>query len=186
MGLRLVNMAIGLIAVTYPLLALFLIRVMSPYWIVALLVVALLVRLFTGWRSTPISMIYASAVAIIVMSLTSMINSDLALRLYPVFMTGAMLMVFTISLIRPPSMIERFARIMEPDLGPEGVAYTRRVTEVWCGFFAVNILISLWTVFYASFETWALYNGLISYLLMGLLFGGEFLVRRWVKRAKTP
>ena len=183
MGLRIVNMAIGLIAVTYPLLALLLIRFLSPYWIVALLVVALLVRLFTGWSSTPISMIYASAIAIIVMSLTSMINSDLALRLYPVFMTGAMLAVFAVSLIRPPSMIERFARIMEPDLGPEGVAYTRRVTQVWCGFFAVNILIALWTVFFASFETWALYNGLISYILMGCLFGGEFLVRRWVRQA---
>jgi uncharacterized membrane protein len=40
------------------------------------------------------------------------------------------------------------------------------------------LLTSLW----ASTEVWALYNGLIAYLLMALLFAGEWLVRQRVQR----
>ena len=32
-------------------------------------------------------------------------------------------------------MIERFARIREPNLSMQAVSYTRRVTQVWCVFF---------------------------------------------------
>lgn len=34
----------------------------------------------------------------------------------------------------------------------------------------------------AGEEAWALYNGFISYLLMGLMFAGEWLIRRRVRR----
>jgi len=61
------------------------------------------------------------------------------------------------------------------------VAYTRRVTQVWCGFFVLNGSVALVTALWASDATWALYNGLISYCLMGCLFAGEWLVRRKVK-----
>jgi uncharacterized membrane protein len=50
---------------------------------------------------------------------------------------------------------------------------------VWCGFFILNGCMAAWTAFAASRETWALYNGLISYLLMGVLFAGEWVFRRW-------
>lgn len=97
---------------------------------------------------------------------------------YPVFMNAFMLVIFAATLIRPPSLIERLARLKHHTLPPEGVAYTRRVTQLWCGFFVINGLVAAWTVFAASREVWVLYNGLISYLLMGLLFVGEWLYRR--------
>jgi len=98
---------------------------------------------------------------------------------YPIFMNALMLSLFAASLLHPPSVIERLARLRHPDLPPDGVAYTRRVTQVWCGFFVANGGIAAWTAFAASRETWVLYNGLISYLLMGALFVGEWLFRRW-------
>ena len=49
-----------------------------------------------------------------------------------------MLAVFAVSLRFPPSAVERIARLSDPDLPPQGVAYTRRVTQVWCGFFVFN------------------------------------------------
>jgi uncharacterized membrane protein len=36
---------------------------------------------------------------------------------------------------------------------------------------------------YTSLEVWALYNGLLAYLLMGAMFAGEWLVRRKVMRS---
>lgn len=79
-------------------------------------------------------------------------------------------------------MIERFARLHEPDLPESGVRYTRKVTFVWCAFFILNGAAALWTALQASLELWALYNGLIAYVLMGALLGGEFLVRGFVRK----
>ena len=61
------------------------------------------------------------------------------------------------------------------------VAYTRRVTQVWCVFFAANAVVSAATALWADAAGWALYNGLIAYVAMGLLMAGEWLVRRRVR-----
>ncbi len=109
-------------------------------------------------------------------------NALLPLQLYPVLVSATMLGVFGYSLKFPPTIIERFARAREPDLHPRAIVYTRRVTQVWCIFFAINGCVSLITVLWGSPKIWTLYNGVISYLLMGLLFGGEYLVRPHFKR----
>ena len=95
---------------------------------------------------------------------------------------AALLGVFAYSLISPPSMVERFARLREPELPASAIGYTQRVTQVWCIFFAANGVIALITALWASSATWTLYNGLIAYLIMGLLFAGEYLVRGHFKR----
>jgi uncharacterized membrane protein len=105
------------------------------------------------------------------------------LRLYPAFMNAAMLLAFAQTLISPPSMIERFARLVEPDLPESGVRYTRAVTWIWVGFFIVNGAIAGYTAVYSSWETWTLYNGVVAYVAMGALFLGEFLVRPFFRRA---
>jgi len=93
-----------------------------------------------------------------------------------------MLTLFGSSLFTRMSLIERLARWREGDLPPAGVLYTRRVTQVWCLFFIVNGSVSLWTCLAGNIHVWTLWNGMASYLLMGLLFAGEWLVRLRVKR----
>jgi uncharacterized membrane protein len=78
-------------------------------------------------------------------------------------------------------MIERFARLQEPHLSETAIRYTRQVTIVWCVFFVLNGSIALYTALFCEMKTWALYNGLIAYVLMGALFAGEYLVRLRVK-----
>ena len=89
--------------------------------------------------------------------------------------------LFAMSLWRGPSVVERLARLREPDFPPAAVVYTRRVTQVWCGFFVVNGLIAVATALWASTAVWTLYNGLLSYVAMGVLMGAEWLVRRRVR-----
>src|SRR5690606_37208099 len=91
-------------------------------------------------------------------------------------------MIFASTLVKPPSMIERFARLAEPDLPETGVIWTRKVTIVWCIFFVLNALVALATVLFAPMQIWVLYNGFISYLLMGLLLLGEFILRKRQQR----
>jgi uncharacterized membrane protein len=106
----------------------------------------------------------------------------LPLRLYPVMVNAALLSVFIASLINPPSMIERLARIREPNLPVCAINYTRRVTQVWCIFFVANGAIALITALWSSPACWIIYNGVIAYLLMGFLFAGEHVVRSRFKR----
>ena len=103
------------------------------------------------------------------------------LKLYPVVVNLALLVAFAASLRRGPSAIERLARLREPSLPPAAVAYTRRVTQVWCVFFAANAAISAATAVWADAAGWALYNGVVAYVAMGALMGGEWLVRRRVR-----
>ncbi len=105
----------------------------------------------------------------------------LPLKLYPVSLNLAFLAVFAASLRRGPSAIERLARLREPALPAAAVAYTRRVTQVWCVFFGANALVSAATALWADAAGWALYNGFVAYVAMGLLMGGEWLVRRRVR-----
>lgn len=108
-------------------------------------------------------------------------------KLYPVLVNAAMLVVFLSSLWQPPTIVERLARLQTPDLPPQAIRYTTRVTQVWCAFFLLNGMVSLMTVYWASDRIWALYNGLISYGLMGLLMAVEWLVRGRIKaRLQIP
>jgi len=108
-------------------------------------------------------------------------NVMLPLKLYPVLVNIALLGVFAYSLVFPPSVVERLARLREPDLQAAAIDYTRRVTQIWCGFFAANGTISLVTALWSSPAVWWVYNGLIAYVLMGILFAGEYCVRLYVR-----
>ncbi|MFO1340713.1 MAG: hypothetical protein U1F53_21245 [Burkholderiaceae bacterium] len=105
----------------------------------------------------------------------------LPLKLYPVLVNAVLLAVFGTSLWRGPPVVERLARLAEPGLPPEGVAYTRRVTEAWCLFFVLNGAAAAATALWCTTEAWALYNGFVAYLLIGAMFGGEWLLRRRLK-----
>lgn len=109
-------------------------------------------------------------------------NSETLARLYPVGVSATMLAVFGWSLIRPPSIAERIARASGAVLDAAGVRYTRTVTVVWCAFFVMNGAIALATALAGSREEWALYNGLLSYLIAGALLLGERCVRELVRR----
>ena len=104
-----------------------------------------------------------------------------AVRYYPVLVNAALLMVFAASLVSPPTVIERIARLRDPELTPAAVLYTRRVTIVWTAFFLLNGVAAFYTARFSSLATWALYNGLIAYVLMAVLFAAELAIRSAVK-----
>lgn len=132
-------------------------------------------RLFPAGQAVAIAAVAACLVGVLYVT-----NDERLLRLYPALVNLALLALFGYSLLRPPSMIERFARLEEPDLAPAGVRYTRRVTWLWCAFFAANGLAAAYTAWFASRAVWALYNGLIAYLLIGAMLGGERLYRHFL------
>jgi uncharacterized membrane protein len=147
----------------------------EPRWLALFLLAVALARALVS--RDPVWMAAAGG-ALLLVAVSIVGNQTLPLKLYPVLVSAVMLAVFGLSLLHPPSAIERLARLREPDLPDAAIAYTRKVTMVWCAFFIGNGAIALATATWASNQVWALYTGLISYVLMGLLFGGEWLVRR--------
>ncbi|EJG1668312.1 hypothetical protein [Vibrio parahaemolyticus] len=150
-----------------------------------LLIAALLLRLFVA-NKTPLQefkflALTTGAVGILLVVLGMVFKQHGWLKFYPVVVNVCMLCVFAFSLKQPQSIIERLARLQEPELPPSGVAYTRKVTMVWCVFFVLNAAFALYTCF-LPVKTWTLYNGLISYLLAGSLFAGEWIVRQFVRK----
>lgn len=105
-------------------------------------------------------------------------NDEILLRMYPALLNLSGLAMFGYTLRFAPSMVERFARLQQDPLPAGAARYTRRVTWLWCGFFLINSFIAGYTALFATREVWVLYNGLIAYGLMGILFVGEWLVRR--------
>jgi len=116
-------------------------------------------------------------------------HSPLLLKLYPVLVNLLLLATFGYSLFRPPSVAFRFALLadklkkpphkIEGSLGEKHVAaYCQKVTLAWCLFFVLNATLSALTVFALSPAAWALYNGGISYILMGTLFAMEWAIRK--------
>jgi uncharacterized membrane protein len=169
-----------LVTLAYPLAVWLSEGRVEPRLMAGLLVLVGLTRLtappfdhVTGW--------WLGATAILVI-VAVWANGSLPLKLYPVLVNGALLAMFAYSLVAPPTVVERLARLREPDLPPQAIAYTRRVTQMWCGFFVINGCAALLTALYASSALWWFYNGFVAYLLIGLLFAGEYCVRRRFKR----
>ncbi|MDR1275171.1 MAG: hypothetical protein LBL72_02105 [Candidatus Accumulibacter sp.] len=170
----------------YPLLIFFGLRFFEPRYL-ALLLGGLVVlrnlrsvKRFVAGRSRIDAIVFFTL--LVFSAVVAFSNDEFILRLYPVVVNLGSLALFAFSLFFPPSIVERFARLSEPDLPEAGVVYTRRVTCLWCVFFVFNGLVAAYTALYASREFWALYNGFIAYLLMGALFAGEWCCRRYFRR----
>ena len=110
-----------------------------------------------------------------------LLDTETPLLFYPVLMNLLGLVLFASSLRGTP-IIVRLARLRHPDLPPEGVRWCRGVTVAWCVFFVVNGSIALATVVSGGRDLWTLYNGFVSYVLMGVMFAGEWLLRPKVPR----
>src|SRR2546421_6071970 len=76
-------------------------------------------------------------------------------------------------------MIETYARLRHPELLASRGPYLRAVTGMWCGFFIVNITISALLALYGTLEAWSVYNGILAYVLIGILLAAERVYRYW-------
>ena len=173
--MRLRTALVWLVTLLYPLIIYLGLGRFEPRWMALFLLAMVLARAIISRDAVWLG---AACGALLLVAVSFFGNQSLPLKLYPVLVSAVMLTVFGLSLRHPPTAIERIARLHDPQLPPEAVAYTRKVTEVWCLFFIANGCVSLATAMWASDRVWAVYNGLVSYVLMGLLFVGEWLMRK--------
>ncbi|BDT59732.1 hypothetical protein MasN3_32260 [Massilia varians] len=174
------NALAAALTLAYPLAIWFGQERVEPRWLAGLLLLAAATRLPMLRLSSTARWTAGGALLLVALAVGS--NAVLPLKLYPVLVNGALLAAFGASLVSGMPVVERLARLREPALPPAGVAYTRRVTQAWCVFFVLNGAAALGTALFATSAVWSLYNGVIAYILMGLMFGGEYLLRMRFKR----
>ncbi|MFH1806776.1 MAG: hypothetical protein ABID63_17995 [Pseudomonadota bacterium] len=175
---RVATFALAGLGVAYPVLVYFGLTTFSPQIILTGLMIVVLLRatmfaVAKRYVATGLAVMVA-----IILAIAGIASELVAIRFYPVIVSLTMATVFTITLFSKTPMIERLARIKIPDLDDYAIAYTRTLTKVWIGFFMINAMIAGWTASCSNMEIWTLYNGLVSYILMGVLFVGEWPVRR--------
>ena len=172
-----------ILGIAYPVLIFFSLSHFEPR-VVAFVVLALAgVRLLVASTSAAIAFVrevWLPAVAVgAVAVITAIWNDPMGLLLAPALINVALLVSFGSSLWGERPIIERFARLQTGDLTTAEVQYCRSVTLLWCGFFVVNGSAALFLALAGNIENWALFTGLISYILIGTLFGAEYIYRHW-------
>jgi uncharacterized membrane protein len=188
----------GALAVLYPLLvfcALVVFNLPIRYLSIGIIAFAIAYsvinsRHYRGKRSAALFISPAILCAIGGVSLF-MGDSPLVLKLYPALADLAYLTIFTTSFFVPPPFADYFIEIFDrsiKDRIPRAQfdRYCFRATLVWCVFFVIDGVIALLTVLFGSDIVWAVYNSGITYVIMGLIFFGEFILLKLIEKRHCP
>jgi uncharacterized membrane protein len=171
---------VGLLAL-YPFAVYFGIQFLPPTFFALLLAVVVMLRGAIARpeeRATilPVTLIlFAYAVAAAIIARTQ------ALLYYPVLINSTLCVVFSWSLKAGDPLLLRIVRARGTPINEHALRYLTRLTAVWASFFAMNALVALWTTT-TTLQIWTLYNGLISYVLVGTLGLSEWLYRIHYKK----
>lgn len=120
-------------------------------------------------------------------------NQKVFLKLYSVAVNATLLIVFGSTLFFKPNIIFRFATLADKSIKGSSFEanvekYCHKVTVVWCIFFIINGSIAAYTALHdfgsemLNDRVWSVYNGGISYVIMGLIFAIEFILRKKVDK----
>lgn len=200
------NVLFYVLAAIYPVLVFTLLVVLKlPVRILSLCVVVLACAFFLGftgscrtdiekrkkaldWRP-----LVSSALFLIAGVVCFVTNRSIFLRLYSVVISAILLSVFGFTLFFKPNLCFRFAVMADKSIAGSSYEaqvcrYCRNVTIVWCCFFVLNGSVAAYTALHdfgseeLNNKIWSVYNGGISYVLMGLLFAVELIVRKRVDK----
>jgi uncharacterized membrane protein len=142
----LLRVGTGFLFLLYPFLVYLGLQTFQPHALAGFLLILAGLR-FSAWRGEKAVAPYWIAAAVLVVLFTLVTGTKTGLYLYPLLVNLVFFSFFAISLLRPPTVIEKIARRQNPDLPDRAIAYTRRVTMVWCLFFIFNGTMSANSIF---------------------------------------
>jgi uncharacterized membrane protein len=117
-------------------------------------------------------------VALGALALSGVLEDHRLLLITPVLINAGLFITFAGSLRTDTPLVERFARMQVSDLSAQELRYCRGVTQVWSAFFVLNGGIAALLALLAPLGWWALYNGFLAYVLIGLLGATEYVIRK--------
>jgi uncharacterized membrane protein len=166
--------AVAVLLLSYPFLSAYLAQ--RGFASLELLVFAAL----TAWRgvnSKTLALRTASLLLAALLLTGAYFANTYFIWLIPSFAYLWLTALFGHTLWQPPSLLERMVRLQFPEFVPGIAEYLRELTWVWTLFFAANVVICALLPFLAGQQVWAIYTGVVTYVLMGLLGTGEWFYR---------
>ncbi|WGF86682.1 hypothetical protein [Marinivivus vitaminiproducens] len=88
-----------------------------------------------------------------------------------------LLLWFARSLTTDRDVITQLARKLKGEISPEMAAYARRVTKLWCLFFAGQLGLSAALLAFAPIAAWSFFVNILDLPMVLLLFTAEYLYR---------
>ncbi|MGE0790144.1 MAG: hypothetical protein AB7S26_31005 [Sandaracinaceae bacterium] len=178
----LIAVATGIVFVLYPVAIWAGLTYLSArsvgLWVLALLVPMTLARFRHAKREDILAVLRIPLVIAAAAGLTAALDDARYVFAMPVVINVALLATFGLSLRGTP-IIERFARMQEKgELSEDKRRHCRQVTWAWALFFALNASVAAMLAWISDPFWWAAYNGGIAYGLMGLMFAGEYILRK--------
>jgi len=118
------------------------------------------------------------AIALVFALLGLVSHERVFLMILPSATQAAFGMTFLRSLAKPVPLVEHFARMVKPELGDGERAHCRQWTKIWgvylWGLAAIGVVLGI----AASLAVWTAYVGVVSYVLVGVLFAVEYIQRK--------
>ncbi|MBK8187968.1 MAG: hypothetical protein IPK77_12400 [Cellvibrio sp.] len=97
----------------------------------------------------------------------------------PVLIPLVLLLYFGKTLLpNETPLITAIADAARGPLTPAMASYTRRLTQLWCGIFILLIVEALVLISFFNLTAWSWATNCINYLLMAIIFVGEFEFRK--------
>jgi uncharacterized membrane protein len=173
-----------ILTVLYPFIIYMALKSNTPEYAFAALGIILLLKIISGQAGDRLSSITVTVLGITVLILFKLRGDPVYLMFYPSFVAYGFLAVFVFSLTGSRSAVERIASlsVKKEEITDDFKRYCRRVTQAWCVFMFLNGTCALFLALFAHRDIWVIYTGFISYILMGLMFLGEYIIRIHVRK----
>lgn len=147
-------------------------------WLAPMIIAGVCMR--RAWLAKQQRARIVNALIAVVLLLGAYYLQTLTAKILPVLIQLMLMLLFGRTLLasQSPSLIERIVRLQYPDFPPAVSVYCRQLTQIWTVFFAGNVLVCTLLAIWGSEFGWALYNGVIIYIMMAVLALGEYVYRR--------
>ena len=178
----------GIIAILYPLLvfcALVILKLPIRYLSIGIIIFAIAYSVINSqhYRGKHTVALFISPLILCVIGAVSLCldDSPIVIKMYPALADIAYLTIMATSFFFPPPLAFYFIDIFDKSIKtkiPKEVfdRYCTKASVVWCVYFIVDAIIAVITVYYSSELFWGIYNGGITYVIMGMIFAGEFII----------
>jgi uncharacterized membrane protein len=162
------------------------------YLSIGIIIFAIAYSVINGrnYRGKHTAALFISPVILCAIGAVSLILDDyspIVIRLYPALADFAYLTIMATSFLIPPPLAYYFIDIFDKSMKtiiPKEIfdRYCFKASLIWCVFFILDGIVALITVFHGSDIIWGIYNGGITYIIMGLIFIGEFIILKKKKK----
>ena len=177
-----VLMAVVLVSIAYPYVVYCCSQHLSNYVFAAVIIVIAVSRILLARGQKSLSQWFFFAVLALYCGFMVTNNSQSLRLFYPTVVSCSLAFVFTVSLYTDETVIQRIARLGGQTISAAGLIYTWWLTLIWAVLLLGNGMVAGALALFEPVKAWAIYTGLLSYVVFALFILCESVFRHYYKK----